>query len=85
MIEVKYDICQEVVFLNTTTWKLEKGVVKGVQIVPTAVSHDSEGKEQLDGYAILYTLDNRMVISESEAFATEEAAREFIKKTVEGI
>ena len=78
MTEVKYDICQEVVFFNTATCKFEKGEIKGIQIIPTGIAKDSEGKNVLDGYMVLYTLQNNAVLAEPELFVDEESAREHL-------
>ena len=76
MIEIKFGICDEVVFLNTATGKFDKVEIASVRVIPTEVSNDENGKHKCDGYAVLYETANRgPVLTESEAFATEEEAR----------
>lgn len=79
-MEVRFGLFDEVCFLNTATWRVEKGKVMKVTVLPTAVSKDSEGRDVLDDIAVLYELENRMVISEKEAFESEEELRAFLKE-----
>lgn len=71
-MELKFGILDEVFFLNTATWKVENAKVMKVQVIPAGLSKDSEGKDVLEGVVELYELDNRMVISGAEAFASRE-------------
>ena len=85
MIEVKYNIFDEVVYLNTATMKLEKVIVRGIRIVPTGISKAEDGKDVLDGYVILYETQNGPVLAESEVFSSEEEAREAWVRFVHGL
>lgn len=76
MIEIKFQICDEVVYFNTAAMRFEKGVVKGIQVVPTGISTDEEGRRRLDGCEVLYSLESGLVLTAAEAFATEEDARD---------
>lgn len=76
MICVKFDICEEVVYLNTATCRFVTDSVKGVQIVPTGISKSEEGKDVLDGYTVLYHLKGGGIVSETELFHSEEECRE---------
>ena len=76
MIEIKYGICDEVVYFNTAECSIVKVVVKGIQVVPTGISKDAEGKDVLDGYVVLYQTKDGPVLAESEVFGTEEECRE---------
>lgn len=76
MIELKFSICDDVVFLNTSNGKFEKAVVKGVQVVPTGLSKSADGKDVCDGYAVLYQTMDGAWLSESELFVDEKSAKE---------
>lgn len=80
MIEVKFDICGEAYYFNTASCQIEKGEIKGIQIVPTAISKDEEGKNRLDGFVVLYSLVEGPVLAASELFASEEECREWYKE-----
>ena len=79
-MELKFGILSEVWFLNTATWKVENAKVMKATVVPSGISKDSAGKDVLDGIVVFYELDNRMVISEAEAFASKEEVLEACKK-----
>lgn len=55
---------------------LTRGVVRGIQVVPTGISKDEAGNDVLDGYEVLYKMDSGLVLAESEVFASEAEARE---------
>lgn len=75
MIEVKYNLCDEVYFFNTATCKVDKVEIKSVRIIPTAVSKDENGRNILDSYVVLYETVQNLVLSEPEVFATEEECK----------
>lgn len=77
MIEIKFDICEEVYFFNTATCKIEKGEVKGVRVVPTGISHDENGRSKLDSRVVLYELVDGPMLAESELFVSEEECRKW--------
>lgn len=75
-MEVKYGICDEVFWLNTSSGKVEKAEVAGVRIVPTGISKDAEGRNVCDGHVVLYeTADRGPVLTEQECFASEAECR----------
>lgn len=78
-MELQFGLFSEVFYLNTASWRIEKAKIVKVTVLPSGVSKDSEGNDVLEDIVVLYELDNRMVISEMEAFDTEEALREFLK------
>ena len=80
MIEVKYSICDEVFFLNTSACRIEKAKVKGVQIKPTGISKTEEGEDRLDGFVVLYQTFQGPVLTESECFGSEEECRAFYRE-----
>ena len=80
MIEVKFGICDKVVFFNTADCKVETAVVKGIQIVPTGISKDEKGENVLEGYAVLYQTFEGTVLSEQECFGSEEECFEAYRK-----
>lgn len=84
-METKYSLCDELVFFNTTSCKFEKVHVKGIQIVPTGISKDSEGQDVLDGYVVLYQAKEGMVLSEQELFVDERSAKEHYAKVLEAL
>lgn len=75
-MKTRFDICAEVVWFNTATRNFDKGVVRGIQVVPTGISKDEAGNDVLDGYEVLYKMDSGLVLAESEVFASEAEARE---------
>lgn len=77
MMEIKFSICDEVVYFNTANGKFEKAEVSAVRIIPTGISKDEQGKNRLDGYVVLYeTADRGPVLTEAECFASEDECRE---------
>lgn len=66
--------------MNTASWRIEKARIVKITVMPTGVSKDAEGKDVLEDIAVLYELDNRMVITDMEAFDTEEALRAFARE-----
>ena len=80
MIEVKFGICQKVVYFNTAECKVMTAEVKGVQIVPTGVSKSEQGENVLDGYVVLYQTFEGPVLSESECFESEAECKETYRK-----
>lgn len=83
MIEVKYEPCQAVWYLNTVTRKVEKAEVKRIQIVPTGVSKSESGENVLDGYVVLYETLDGPVLSGAEVFGSEAECLESWKKVFE--
>lgn len=71
-MEVKFNICDEVFFFNTASCAVEKGEIKGIQVVPTGISKDAEGKNKLDGSMVLYSLMDGPVLAETEVFGSKE-------------
>lgn len=77
MIEIKYQICDEVVFFNTAAMRFESGIVKGIQVVPTGISVGEDGRKRLDGCEVLYSLESGLVLTGAEVFDSEEEARDY--------
>lgn len=77
MTEVRFDICERVFYLNTASGKIEGEEIKGIQIVPTGISKDEEGRNVLDGQVVLYQTVEGAVLSESEVFSDEVSCREY--------
>ena len=75
MIEIKYDICDEVCYFNASSCAIERDTVKGVQVIPTGISKDESGRDRLDGRVVLYQLKGGLVLTEQELFPGEEACR----------
>lgn len=73
-METKFNILDKVVWFNTATRKMETGIVRGIQVIPTGMHRDENGEDILDSAMVMYQLDNKMTIAESEAFPTEEDA-----------
>lgn len=76
----KFDILDKVVWFNTATKKMETGVVRGIQVVPTGMHRDEAGNDILDSAVVMYQLDSKVAISEPEAFSTEEQALEHYRE-----
>lgn len=79
-METKFCILDEVFYLNTAMWKVESAKVVKATVVPTGMGKNEKGEDVLDGVAVFYELDNRMVISEEEAFASKAEVVEACKK-----
>ena len=77
MKEIKYNICDEVFFLNTSKAAIESVVIRGAQIIPLGISKDENGKDVLDGDMILYKTEEGVIISENELFPSREACRAY--------
>jgi len=75
-MKTRFDIMDEVWFFNTSERRFDSAQVRGIRVVPTGISKDEEGNDRLDGYAVLYEMDSRVVLTESEVFASEAEARE---------
>lgn len=74
---MKFNICDEIVYLNTSTAKFVKDEVRRIQVIPTGISAGEDGKNRLDGYAVFYETGQGPVVAETEAFASEEEAKRF--------
>ena len=79
MITIKFDLCAEVFYFNTASCQIEKGVVMGAKVIPTGVSKTEEGKDKLDGFVVLYSLQDGPVLAEPELFASEQECWEYYK------
>lgn len=72
-MEIKFNICDEVYFLNTASGKIESAEVASIRVIPTGISKDQNGKNVLNGSVVLYeTADRGPVLSEVECFASKE-------------
>lgn len=72
MVDIEFGLLEKVVYLNSATLTVEEGVVKGIRVVPTGISKDSEGNDVLDGYEVLYQLMNDIVLTSREVFQGKE-------------
>ena len=84
-MEVRFNICDNVVFLNTVTGKLDSAEVKRIQILPTGISKDENGKNVLDGSVVMYETVDGPVLAESEVFASKEEAKARLEEILKGI
>lgn len=84
-MEIKYSICDEVVFFNTVSGKLETTEIKSIRVVPTGISKNEQGKNVLDGCVVLYDTVNGPTLAESEVFPDKETAKAELLKIVEGL
>lgn len=82
MKELKYNICDEVFFLNTSTGRIESAKIKGAQVMPVGISKNEKGEDILDGDVVLYRTFEGVVISESELFASREECKEHWLKVI---
>ena len=83
MVEVKFNICDKVYFLNTATWTIESDTVKGVQIVPTGISKSESGEDVLDGSQVLYMMNEFGALASDEVFSTEDEVKNRVKALIE--
>lgn len=74
MAELKFRICDEVWYFNTASRKVEKAVVKGIQVIATGISVGEDGRDRLDGDLVLYQTKEGPVLAETEVFASKEEA-----------
>jgi len=84
-MEIRFSICDKVVFFNTVTGKLETAEIKSVRVVPTGISKSDKGENVLDGCAVLYETVNGPTLAESEVFPDKETAKAELKKIVDGL
>lgn len=75
-MKTKFDICDSVVFLNTTTGRFDTAEVKGIRIVATGMHADENGDNVLDAAVVLYETNGPMV-AEPEAFASVDEAKAY--------
>lgn len=64
-------IFEKVFYLNTATWNVEEGKIVKITIMPSGVHKDEKGEDVLDGELVFYELENRIVLTEKEAFSTK--------------
>ena len=81
----KFNILDKVVWFNTATRKMETGVVRGIQVIPTGMHRDEDGNDILDSAMVMYQLDNKMTIAETEAFPTEEDAIDALAQAIDAL
>ena len=79
IMELQFGLLSEVYFLNTASWRIEKAKIVKITVMPKGISKDAEGRDVLEDIVVLYELDNRMVITDTEAFNTEDALMEFLR------
>ena len=78
----KFDILDRVVWFNTAECRMQSDVVRGIQVIPTGIHRDAEGQEVLDSVAVVYQLESKVNIFETEAFSTEEQALEHYREAL---
>lgn len=83
-MEIRFGLLDRVVYLNGATLKFEEGVVKDVRIIPTGISKNEKGEDVLDGYEVLYQLQNGLVLSSQEVYDSEGQARERYREALFG-
>lgn len=74
-MEIRFQICDKVYYLNTVTGKVDVAEVKGIQVMPTGISKDADGRNVLDGYVVLYQTVEGLTLAESECFGSAEEAK----------
>lgn len=72
MIEIKYNICDEVFYFNDASQKIESNTVQGVRVTATSIHANEQGKDVLDSFVILYALKNGITLTENAAFTSKE-------------
>ena len=74
-METRFAICDKVVFLNTTTKKVEEGEVTGIEIVATDIKKNEKGENELKVSMVLYKVQlggRGLMLSEAEVFGSKE-------------
>lgn len=82
---MKFNICDEVFFFNTASCQIEKAEIKGIQVIPTGISKDTEGKNKLDGSIVVYSMVNGPVLAETEVFGTKEECIDHYLEVLNGL
>lgn len=72
-MEIKFNICDEVFYLNTASGKFEEVEIKSAKVIPTGMHADENGKNVLDSVIVLYETTGP-VLAETELFRTKEEA-----------
>lgn len=70
-MEIKFNICDKVVYFNPSECKIMTTEVKGIRVIPTGISKDDKGNNKLEGSVVLYETFDGPVLSEQECFKTE--------------
>lgn len=84
-MNVRFSICDKVVFLNTATRQLEEAEVESIRVIPTGIRKDVDGNNVLEGHVVLYNTVNGPTLADSEVFADKESARAAWKEIVESL
>jgi len=71
-MEKRFSIFDEVFYLNTATWKVQKSKVMKITEIPKGISKNEKGEDVLEGTAVFYELEDRMVLNGAEAFGSKE-------------
>lgn len=71
-MEIRFGLLDKVYYLNTARMAVESDAIKGIQIIPTGISKSEQGEDVLDGYEVLYSLKNGLVLTGGEVYASEE-------------
>ena len=74
-MEIKFQICDKVYYLTTRTRRVDVAEVKGIQVIPTGISKDTDGNNVLDGCVVLYQTVEGPTLAESECFRSAEEAK----------
>ena len=81
-MEIRFNICDKVYYLNTVTCKVDSAEVKGIQVMPTGISRDAEGKNVLDGCVVLYQTVEGPTLTGGECFASADECRDAWREIV---
>lgn len=79
-ISLKYEICQKVWYFNSSSEMVESDEIKGARVMATGISKDENGESVCDGYVVLYQLDEGLVLSEREVFASADECWGYYKE-----
>ena len=78
-MEIKFNICDKVVYFNTAEGRVATAEVKAIRVIPTAVSKDADGNNVLESKVVLYETVEGPILTETECFESADACREFYK------
>lgn len=82
-MEIKFNICDKVVYFNTAECKVMTAEVKSIRVIPTGISKDENGNNKLDGSVVLYETFDGPVLSEQECFRSEAECLAWYKEYFE--
>lgn len=84
-MEIKFNICDKVVYFNPSECKIMTAEVKQIRVIPTGISKDAKGNNKLEGVVVLYETLDGPVLTEQECFKTEaECKAWYVENFVHG-